>query len=99
MAHDDGSVRECIVTLVEDEGLSASAAGGWYSVPEWVHAWEEMNDNCGKIMHEGMMGRDFTIYYFHIQGHYLILEILCEYMFSFTIIGIEIGIYSLLQHH
>ena len=33
MAHDDVSVCECIVILVQDEGLSANAGGGWHSVP------------------------------------------------------------------
>ena len=33
MAHDDGSVCECIVILVQDEGLSGNAGDGWRSVP------------------------------------------------------------------
>ena len=33
MAHDDGSVCECIVILVQDEGLSGKAGDGWHSVP------------------------------------------------------------------
>ena len=33
MTHDDGSDCECIVILVQDEGLSANAGGGRRSVP------------------------------------------------------------------
>ena len=33
MTHDDGSDCECIVILVQDEGLSANAVGGRRSVP------------------------------------------------------------------
>jgi hypothetical protein len=48
MAHDDGSVCECVIIIVEDAGLSASAGGGWHSVPKWAHSWGEMNDIVGK---------------------------------------------------
>jgi hypothetical protein len=40
MAHDDGSVCECIVNL-QDEGLSANAGGGWWSVPVATEVPEE----------------------------------------------------------
>jgi hypothetical protein len=48
-----------------------------------VHAWGEMNNNCGKMTWEGTMGRRFiwrdTIF--------------CANMFCFAIIEVEIGIY------
>jgi transposase len=50
MAHHDRSVRERVIALLEEGGLSASAAGGRYGVPgSTARAWLQKYRTAGQV--------------------------------------------------
>jgi transposase-like protein len=50
MAHHDRSVRERVIALVEEGGLSGSAAGGRYGVPgPTARAWLQKYRTAGQV--------------------------------------------------
>jgi transposase len=52
MAHHDRSIRECVIALAEEGGLSASTAGELYGVPKsTARAWLQ------KYRRDGQVGR------------------------------------------
>jgi transposase-like protein len=50
MTHHDRSVRERVIALVEEGGLSASAVGGRYGVPGYAaRAWLQKYRTAGQV--------------------------------------------------